>query len=126
MHAWQVMQEGGRGLGMPVASVTKCEGSNARSACAPRFFLVKTGNCMRSRCEPTQYDFHRFFTHVYFFKLVGCWRKNFFGQSEFFPKIPKFCRIGLPPAKTFWMIMSPQKRVKKSQQFVPAKHSYIM
>ena len=32
----------------------------------------------------------------------------------------------LPLAKTYWMIVSPQKRVKKSQQFVPAKHSYIM
>ena len=48
-----------------------------------------------------------------FLKLVGSWRKFFFGKSDFFPKIPNFCRIGLAPAKTYWMIMSPQKRVKK-------------
>ena len=55
-------------------------------------------------------DFLHMFT---FFKLVGSCRKNFFGKSDFFPKIPNFCRIGLAPAKTYWMIMSPQKRVKK-------------
>ena len=32
---------------------------------------------------------------------------------EIAPKIPNFCHIGLPPAKTYWMIMSPQKRLKK-------------
>ena len=48
-----------------------------------------------------------------FLKLVGSWRKNFFGKSDFFPKIPNFCRMDLPPAKTYWMIISPQKRVKK-------------
>ena len=55
-------------------------------------------------------DFLHMFT---FFKLVGSCRKKFFGKSDFFPKIPNFCRIGLAPAKTYWMIMSPQKRVKK-------------
>ena len=55
-------------------------------------------------------DFLHMFT---FFKLVGSCRKIFFGKSDFFPKIPNFCRIGLAPAKTYWMIMSPQKRVKK-------------
>ena len=48
-----------------------------------------------------------------FLKLVGSWRKFFFGKSDFFPKIPNFCHMDLPPAKTYWMIMSPQKRVKK-------------
>ena len=47
------------------------------------------------------------------FRNVMSYRKNFFGKSDFFPKIPNFCRIGLAPAKTYWMIMSPQKRVKK-------------
>ena len=48
-----------------------------------------------------------------FLKLVGSCRKIFFGKSDFFPKIPNFCRMDLPPAKNYWMIMSPQKRVKK-------------
>ena len=55
-------------------------------------------------------DFLHMFT---FFKLVGRYRKIFFGKSDFFPKILNFCCIGLPPAETYWMIMSPQKRVKK-------------
>ena len=29
------------------------------------------------------------------------------------PKIANFCRKGLPLSKTYWMIVSPQKRVKK-------------
>ena len=67
------------------------------------------------------------FLHVFtFLKLEIRLRKIFFGKSDFSPKILNFCRIGLPLAKTYWMIVSPQKRVKKSQQFVPAKHSYIM
>ena len=40
-------------------------------------------------------------------------RKKKFGKSDFFPKILNFCRTGLLLAKTFWMIVSPQKRVKK-------------
>ena len=48
----------------------------------------------------------------WFHNAISC-RKFFFGKSDFFPKIPNFCRIGLAPAKTYWMIMSPQKRVKK-------------
>ena len=63
--------------------------------------------------KPTQYDFHRFFTRVYFFKTWNSIKENFFGKSDFSPKIPNFCRIGLPLAKTYWMIVSPQKRVKK-------------
>ena len=55
-------------------------------------------------------DFLHMFT---FLKLVGSCRKKFFGKSDFFPKITNFCRMDLPPAKTYWMIMSPQKRVKK-------------
>ena len=55
-------------------------------------------------------DFLHMFT---FLNLVGSLWKNFFGKSYFFPKILNFCRIGLPLAKTYWMIMSPQKRVKK-------------
>ena len=54
------------------------------------------------------------FLHAFtFLKLVGSCGKIFFGKSYFFPKILNFCRIGLPLAKTYWMIMSPQKRVKK-------------
>ena len=68
-------------------------------------------------------DFLHMFT---FLKLKLRFGKFFFGKSDFFPEIPNFCRIGLPPAKTYWMIRSPQKRVKKFQQFVPAKHSYII
>ena len=51
----------------------------------------------------------------------------FFKKANFFPKIPNFCRIGLPLSKTYWKIVnvSPQKGVKKSLQFVPSKHSYI-
>merc|ERR1712001_556760 len=48
-----------------------------------------------------------------FFKLVGRYRKIFLVKATFFPKILNFCCIGLPPAETYWMIMSPQKRVKK-------------
>ena len=71
-------------------------------------------------------DFHIFFTYVYFFKTCKkIWEKFFFGKSDFLPKIPNFCRIGLPLAKTSWMIVSPQKRVKKSLQFVPSNHSYM-
>ena len=55
-------------------------------------------------------DFLHMFT---FLKLEIRFGKFFFGKSDFFPKIPNFCRIGLAPAKTYWMIMSPQKRVKK-------------
>ena len=54
------------------------------------------------------------FLHVFtFLKLEIRLRKFFFGKSDFSPKIPNFCRIGLPLAKTYWMIVSPQKRVKK-------------
>ena len=54
------------------------------------------------------------FLHVFtFLKLEIRLRKIFFGKSDFSPKIPNFCRIGLPLAKTYWMIVSPQKRVKK-------------
>ena len=67
-------------------------------------------------------DFLHMFT---FLKLVGSFRKIFFGKSYFFPKILNFFRIGLPLSKTYWMIVSPQKRVKKILQFVPAKHSLI-
>ena len=55
-------------------------------------------------------DFLHMFT---FLKLEIRCRKIFFGKSDFFLKIPNFCCIGLPLAKTYWMIVSPQKRVKK-------------
>ena len=55
-------------------------------------------------------DFLHMFT---FLKLSGSWRKKFFVKSDFFPKIANFCRKGLPLSKTYWMIVSPQKRVKK-------------
>ena len=55
-------------------------------------------------------DFLHMFT---FLKLAGRFRKKFFGKSYFFPKILNFFRIGLPLSKTYWMIVSPQKRVKK-------------
>ena len=73
--------------------------------------------------KPIFTDFLHMFT---FLKLEIRLAQIFFGKSYFFPKILNFFCIGLPPAETYWMIMSPQKRVKKSQQFVPAKHSYIM
>ena len=54
------------------------------------------------------------FLHMFIvLKLIESWRKNLFSKSDYFPKIPNFCRIGFPPAKTYCMIMSPQKRVKK-------------
>ena len=59
------------------------------------------------------FDFYRFFIHVYFFKTWNKIEKNHFGMRAFFPKIANFCHSGLPPAKTYWMIMSPKKRVKK-------------
>ena len=55
-------------------------------------------------------DFLHMFT---FLKLGGRYRKIFFGKSYFFPKILNFFCIGLPLSKTYWMIVSPQKRVKK-------------
>ena len=55
-------------------------------------------------------DFLYMFT---FLKLEIRFRKIFFVKSDFFLKIPNFCRIGLPLSKTYWMIVSPQKRVKK-------------
>ena len=55
-------------------------------------------------------DFLHMFT---FLKLVGRFRKTFFGKSDFFPKIPNFCHIELPLVKTYWMIVSPQKWAKK-------------
>ena len=60
--------------------------------------------------------FHIFDIMFTFLKLVIRlirFRKKIFGKSDFFPKILNFCHIGLPLAKTYWMIMSPQKRVKK-------------
>ena len=57
------------------------------------------------------------FRNVGFCRKIFFFGKNqflwFFGKSDFSPKIPNFCRIGLPLAKTYWMIVSPQKRVKK-------------
>ena len=85
------------------------------------FFLHEIA--LRNQLSMIFTDFLHMFT---FLKLVGRYGKNFFGKSDFFPKILNFCCIGLPPAETYWMIMSPQKWVKKSLQFVPAKHSYIM
>ena len=58
--------------------------------------------------------FSHTFLHMFtILKLEITLRKTFFGKSDFFHKIPNFCHIGLAPAKTYWMIMSPQKRVKK-------------
>ena len=69
---------------------------------------------------------HIFYIPMFtFLKLVKRFGKFFFGKSDFLCKIPNYCLIGLPLAKTSWMIVSPQKRVKKSLLFVPAKHSYI-
>ena len=54
------------------------------------------------------------FLHTFtFLKLEIRLRKKNFGKSYFFPKILNFFCIGLPPAETYWMIMSPLKRVKK-------------
>ena len=59
--------------------------------------------------------FSRIFLHVFtFLKLVIRFGKKSFVKMDFFPKIPNFCRIELPLAKIYWMIVSPQKRVKKN------------
>ena len=72
-------------------------------------FLCKYARVFQLRMIFT--DFWHMFTLL---KLeIGLGKFFFFGKSDFFPKIPNFCRIGLAPAKTYWMIMSPQKRVKK-------------
>ena len=55
-------------------------------------------------------DFLHMFT---FLKLEIRLRKKFFGKSYFFPKILNFCHVCLLLVKPFWMIVSPQKRVKK-------------
>ena len=89
--------------------------------CTKKIFLQKP--TLRNQLSMIFTDFLHVFT---FLKLEIRLGKIFFGKSDFSPKIPNFCRIGLPLAKTYWRIVSPQKRVKKSQQFVPAKHSYIM
>ena len=73
-----------------------------------KVFLHKS--TLRNQLNMIFTDFLRVFT---FLKLDLSLGKNFFGKSDIFPKIPNFCRIGLAPAKTYWMIMSPQKRVKK-------------
>ena len=78
-----------------------------------------------SYMTPTQYDFHRFFTYVFIFFTCRKIKGKKIGKNNFFPKITNFCCIALPLAKTYWMIVSPQKMVKKSLQFVPTKHSYI-
>ena len=54
-----------------------------------------------------------FYTCLLFLNAYNKIEEIFFGKSDFFPKIPNFFRIGLPLAKTYWMIVSPQKRVKK-------------
>ena len=65
---------------------------------------------LRNQLSIISTDFLHMFT---FLKLSGSWRKKFFVKSDFFPKIANFCRKGLPLSKTYWMIVSPQKRVKK-------------
>ena len=73
-----------------------------------KIFLYE--NALRNQLSMIFTDFLHMFT---FFKLVGRYGKIFFVKSDFSPKILNFCCIGLPPAETYWMIMSPQKRVKK-------------
>ena len=70
--------------------------------------------CAKNRVGKPTYMFFTDFLHMFtFLKLAGSWGKNFFVKSDFFPKIANFCRKGLPLSKTYWMIVSPQKRVKK-------------
>ena len=76
--------------------------------CTKKIFLQKP--TLRNQLSMIFTDFLHVFT---FLKLEIRLRKIFFGKSDFSPKIPNFCRIGLPLAKTYWMIVSPQKRVKK-------------
>ena len=56
-------------------------------------------------------DFYTCF-HIFYLYFVRLRGKQLL-KATFFLKFPIFCRIGLAPAKTYWMIMSPQKRVKK-------------
>ena len=44
-----------------------------------------------------------------YFLLAGTLRGKI-GKSDWFPKIPNFCCTELPLAKTYWTIVSPQKR----------------
>ena len=89
--------------------------------------FTKKNSCAQNRVGKLTYMFFTDFLHMFtILKLSGSRGKNFFVKSDFFPKIANFCHKGLPLSKTYWMIVSPQKRVKKCQQFVPAKHSYIM
>ena len=76
--------------------------------CTKKIFLQKP--TLRNQLSMIFTDFLHVFT---FLKFEIRLRKIFFGKSYFFPKILNFCRIGLPLVKTYWMIMSPQKRVKK-------------
>ena len=67
------------------------------------------------------------FLHAFtFLKLVGSCGKIFFGKSYFFPKILNFFCIGLPPAETYWMIMSPLKRVKKNPNNLYLQNIHIL
>ena len=76
--------------------------------------FTKKNSCAQNRVGKLTYMFFTDFLHMFtFLKLEIRCRKIFFGKSDFFPKIPNFCRIGLPLSKTYWMIVSPQKRVKK-------------
>ena len=76
--------------------------------CTKKIFLQKP--TLQNQLSMIFTDFLHVFT---FLKLEIRWRKIFFGKSNFFPKILNFFCIGLPPAETYWMIMSPLKRVKK-------------
>ena len=76
--------------------------------------FTKKNSCAQNRVGKLTYMFFTDFLHMFtFLKLSGSWRKKFFVKSDFFPKIANFCRKGLPLSKTYWMIVSPQKRVKK-------------
>ena len=69
--------------------------------CTKKIFLQKP--TLRNQLSMIFTDFLHVFT---FLKLEIRLRKIFFGKSDFSPKIPNFCRIGLPLAKTYWMIVS--------------------
>ena len=79
-----------------------------------KMVLPKKKLCTKNGVGKPTYMFFTDFLHMFtFLELLGRQRKIFFVKRDFFPKIANFCRKGLPLSKTYWMIVSPQKRVKK-------------
>ena len=79
-----------------------------------RFYQKKS--YIISHCKTNSGWFSQIFyiSMLAYFLLVGRLRKKYFGKSNFYPKILNFCRNELPPAKTYWMIVSAHKRGSKN------------